>query len=137
MNKLTDDRLCEAIKNDSYIEVKDLKEMKKQPNVQELYLKLNKYEKLEAELGCPLEVVFKALEQGFVYGNVFTEDDFIKWEISHFEKHKVLGWCLQNISGVSIRFGQNGYEAFSHLESEVFLLKNYKQTWWLRNDKSE
>ena len=99
--------------------------------------KLGELEDLEEELGCPLDVVLKALEQGFIYGSVFTEDDFIKWEISHFEKDKILGWCLQNVRGVTIGFKQNGYEAFSHLESEMFLLKNYKITWWLKEDKSE
>lgn len=44
--KLTDDRICEALKNNTYFEAKDLKEMKKQPNVQDLYIKLNEYEKL-------------------------------------------------------------------------------------------
>lgn len=46
MSRLTNDSLCDAIINDNYIEAEDLKEMKKQPNIQELYVELNKYESL-------------------------------------------------------------------------------------------
>ena len=46
MEKLTDDALCDAIANDYYIEAKDLKQMKKQPSIEEMYIKLNKLERL-------------------------------------------------------------------------------------------
>ena len=46
VEKLTDDALCDAIANDYYIEAKDLKQMKKQPSIEEMYIKLNKLERL-------------------------------------------------------------------------------------------
>lgn len=92
----------------------------------------------KSELGCPLDVVFKALKQGFVYCcDDFDEDILEKWEVSHFTNYKGLGWCLQNISGVNVNFKHNSYEATYGFKSEVFLLKNYKKTWFLREDKSE
>lgn len=112
MKRLTDDRLCEAIVNDTYIETKDLKEMKKQPSMQDLYLKLNKYEQLEQDLGCPLEVYVKATIDG------------IKVDGSTFK--------------VKVRKDKYGYYfALSNGSCFPFYLKNYKKTWWLKKDKSE
>lgn len=50
MNRLTNDRLWKAVATDSYIEAKDLKEMKKQPSMKDLYVKLGKLERLIDEM---------------------------------------------------------------------------------------
>ena len=124
MNKLTDDRLCEAIKNDSYIEVKDLKEMKKQPNVQELYLKLNKYEKLEAELGCPLEVIAKLFGQKFIYFKYPANVQIMKVKvIKGLSYGSNLGWYFTCI--------------YDNLNFIYISLRDYKKAWWLKEDRSE
>ena len=80
--------------------------------------KLGKLEDLEEKLGCPLEVVVKALKIG-IYTNLknWNREDLTKY------------FCL------------NLY----NLETEWYLgnpiifvnLKDYKKTWWLREDKSE
>ena len=80
--------------------------------------KLGKLEDLEEQLGCPLEVVVKALKIG-IYTNLknWNREDLTKY------------FCL------------NLY----NLETEWYLgnpiifvnLKDYKKTWWLREDKSE
>ena len=80
--------------------------------------KLGKLEDLEEQLGCPLDVVVKALKIG-IYTNLknWNREDLTKY------------FCL------------NLY----NIETEWFLgnpiilvnLKDYKNTWFLKEDKSE
>lgn len=126
--KLTDDSLCEAIKTDTYIKVKDLKEIKKQPNIQELYLKLNKYEKLDITLGCPLEVLIKA-KQGF-----FTKKGFISPE--HIYTIDLLNETIDFEYWQAIDDGVWNDDGFWDEEGQVYI-EDYKKTWWLKEDRSE
>lgn len=82
----------------------------------ELIDKLAIYEDLEEQLGCPLEVMFKALKKG-----IFTKD---------LPSEKIVKW----------------YGRLSNVETEWYLsddnkvcvnIKGYKKTWWLKEDKSE
>jgi hypothetical protein len=123
--KLTNNKLCEAIETDTYFECEDLDEMKKQPSIQDLYLKLNKYEKLEEEIGCPLEVRERALKQCEFEGLYFETID-----TDGFERVGIYKCCL-------------GYDAFNNKfywncgwNAETWL-NCYKKTWWLKKDKSE
>lgn len=74
-----------------------------------------KYKQLEEQIGCPLEVVFKAIYSGIYYiypnGNIVLERSF---KLNHYSS----GWCL-------IKPKLN------------FKLEDYKKTWWLKRDKSE
>ena len=79
---------------------------------------LFKYRDLEKELGCPLEVIFKALRQGYIYSSV-EKDYIIDLKIDE-QSFFIAGYKDAN---VSTRF--NVY------------LDNYKKTWWLKEDKSE
>ena len=84
--------------------------------------KLGELEDLEDELGCPLEVVFKLkdVESIFVkgYGNEFdtweTDDFYLVWERTPY-----------------IEIFKNGEPLRS------YLLKDYKKTWWVKEDLSE
>lgn len=119
MKKLTNDALCDAVVNDTYIEVKDLKEMKKQPNIEEIYVKLNKYEKLDKEQGCPLEVIINACINGFIarwYGD---------WENEELQV---------NDRGIVVDFKR---KCFTDNYCNEYFWKDYKVTWWLKEDKSE
>lgn len=82
-----------------------------------IYNKLGKLEDLEEELGCPLEVVFKSLKNG-IY---LEERKSISTEICYhaLECEFVIEWYKNK--------EDYGYE----------LLKDYKKTWWLKEDKSE
>ena len=75
--------------------------------------KLSKLEDLEDDLGCPLDVVFKALRNRDVY----TEDI-----------------CVEEITLECDRLGN--YYFWNSLGDIVFL-KDYKKTWWLKEDLSE
>lgn len=79
--------------------------------------KLGKLEDLEEQLGCPLEVVFEALKQGYiyVYDNHYNFDNYTK------TKSK-------------ITFNNNiFYIGFARLTRR---LKDYQKTWWLKGEKS-
>ena len=74
--------------------------------------KLGKLEDLEEQLGCPLEVVFKALKQDYI----FTKSG----------KHSRL------------EFGTYGFEwcICYELRTQIRVV-DYKKTWFLKEDKSE
>ena len=78
--------------------------------------KLGRLEDLEEQLGCPLEVVFKALINGIYIKNIYGEMINFKCRITY--KNEELGWYFNII---------NGY----------VMVKDYKKTWWLKKDKSE
>lgn len=82
----------------------------------DLYNKLGQLEDLEEELGCPLEVIFKALTNG-----VYYED------VANCMKYMVVDLHL-NLEGEYVLYFD---------DEEYLLTKNYKKTWWLKKDKSE
>ena len=100
---------------------------------EELVRKLGKLEDLEEELGCPIEVIAKALKNGiYTYYDCLTgtlpfdsdyefEDEFWHCENIYFG--------VNPFGNITLMFG---YKKEDHLE-----LSDYKKTWWLRKDKSE
>ena len=94
--------------------------------------KLKHYEDLEEELGCPLDVVFKAIEDGIIIiGDLKENGDMTLWldkkplialigEKHDFEEPRLIkydDWCFSCESG--------SY-------SGCVALKDYKKTWWLK-----
>ena len=75
--------------------------------------KLGKLEDLEDEIGCPLEVVFKALKEGSI------EDE------------------NGGIQIVGITIGGDGELYLHAINGDLYLLKNYGKTCWLKEDRSE
>ena len=108
--------------------LEELREIRKKPFNWETLIKvlddvekeleeLSKYKNLEQELGCPLEVVFKAITKGIYY-----EDITNRMRYNFVDLH-------QNLDGI--------FTMYCDDIEEHFLCKNYKKTWWLRDDKSE
>ena len=102
-----------------------------------IFNKLGKLEDLEQDLGCPLEVVFKAIEDGIVIiGDIDKYGDMTLWldkkplialvgEKRNFEEPRLIKyneWCFSCESG--------SY-------SGCVALKDYQKTWWLKSDRSE
>lgn len=89
---------------------------------QEVCDELLKYKQLEQDLGCPLEVIFKALKDGFYdeYGALYKVGEF----------YLDYNWLLSNPSDKYLTFNVEG----TYFE---FKLNDYKKTWWLKEDKSE
>ena len=74
--------------------------------------KLGKLEDIEEELGCSLEVVFKALKEGIVvpeYDAWFPTVSLVKVKLSNI-------WCFE-------------------CQATLHELKDYKKTWWLPEDE--
>ena len=100
-------RLTEKNKFDTHYGISISKNL-----LQSAYDKLGKLEDLEEEIGCPLEVVFKALKQDYIY----TKSG----------KHS------------RIEFGTYGFEwcICYGLRTQIRVV-DYKKTWWLKEYKSE
>ena len=77
---------------------------------------IEKYWGIEQELGCPLEVVFEVLKQGYiyVYDNHYNFDDYTK------TKAKI----TFNNGKFYIGFARNTRR-----------LEDYQKTWWLKGEK--
>lgn len=84
--------------------------------------KLYELENLEEQLGCPLDVVFKALENG-----IYTKESEVDNKLELFE---VRGIEKKGVSVIS--------KFCSYAECDFTCeYKYYKKTWWLREDRSE
>ena len=80
-------------------------------------VKLGKLEDLEEQLGCPLEVVVKALKVQIYY------------EVND-KEGLIIAPYLVEYFGKGFTFDCIGFH-------EIIWLKDYKKTWWLKEDKSE
>lgn len=85
----------------------------------EIATKLGKLEDLQDELGCPLEVVFKALKEGYQYKlvttNIITKEaieQIIKTDYAYLSYSDDCWWIA------TIR--------------DCHRLSDYKNTWWLK-----
>lgn len=87
-------------------------------NEEERLIKLGKLEDIEEELGCPLEVVFKALKEG-IYCVDYDNQIIRKFQAP---------LCFNSTSKQFYWSGNNiGYPD----------LKDYQKTWWLKGEKYE
>ena len=82
-------------------------------NHNEVCEKLYKLKTIEQDLGCPLEVVFKALKKGSI------EDE------------------NGGIQIVGITIGGYGELYLHAINGDLYLLKDYQKTWCLKGDRSE
>ena len=95
----------------------------KQFVVYDLCKKLGKLEDIEDELGCPLDVVFKALKEGIYFNfNRTSKEEFIE------PNDLSLKFSLGGFYCLYFEQWNDGYE---------IELAYYKKTWWLKEDKSE
>lgn len=81
---------------------------------------LAKYRKLEEEIGCPLDVVFKLVNQNELYYQFYNE--LQHWTSVKVDLRKKVVWYCKQVGG---------HYACSQP------LSNYGKTFWLREDKSE
>ena len=93
-------------------------------NEYKAFQKLGKLEDIEDELGCPLDVVFKALKEGYQYKlittNIITKEtikQIIKTDYAYLLYSDDCWWI--------------GTIRDSHR------LSDYNKTWWLKEDLSE
>lgn len=89
---------------------------------QQIYLKLKTLEDIEDELGCPLDVVFEAINTGIW----FKSDDFIT---KNLEKDLATRPRLYYSDDFKCYRFEIGFGL------HYVALKDYKKTWWLVSDK--
>lgn len=100
--------------------------------------KLGKLEDLEEQLGCPLKVVFRALEEGIMFKvkitSSSTEDNF-KTEVTEERQY-------ENIGKISLGYANNKYlfivpYDIGRYENKTMAIKlsDYQKTWWLKGEK--
>ena len=82
--------------------------------------KLGKLEDLEEQLGCPLEVLLKLVDQNELYYQFF--DELQHWTSIKVDLRKKVVWYCKQVGG---------HYACSQP------LSNYGKTFWLKEDRSE
>ena len=88
------------------------------------------YEKLSEQLGCPLEVVFKALEENisFQRKDIITNDIYI---LEGFDSYIVYNKG-RKIYELHTTFKAERNNWLANLD-----LKDYQKTWWLKGEKDD
>lgn len=117
--------------------------------IKELIAKANAYDTLSNELGCPLEVVFKALKEG----EIFVKKGYCIGAGETYDLNK--NFYIQNISYDEITEEQleecdyyKGYENswkfifyefdnYGIAEKYLVNVKDYGKTWWLIGEREE
>lgn len=82
--------------------------------------KLGKLEDIEEELGCPLEVVFKALRTGIC----IKDEQYLR---------------LPDFGLYNEKFALYAVGANNSMKASLntFYTKDYQKTWWLKGEKNE
>lgn len=94
--------------------VKDLEELNK------LLEMATSYEKLSKQVGCPLEVMFKLVEQNELYYQFYNE--LQHWDSVKVDLRKKVVWFCKQVGG--------HYACYQPLS-------NYGKTFWLKQNKEE
>lgn len=85
-------------------------------------------DEVEQDLGCPLDVVFKALKENYI---IFKHVVGLNNPSINLETHKVLGLiCIGGKFGLELCDGVFGDEFYVDT-------KDYGKTWWLKDDKRD
>ncbi len=128
MSRLTNKKIVD-LKDGEFLSISKeeyRKQVHEAPTYKEVYTKLGKLEDLEDELGCPIEVVFKALKEGF-----YTQT-------MHHTKQDNTWLGINDLGYTKEIFCMYFDENMSNIETCVERdLKDYKKTWWLNGDRSE
>lgn len=83
---------------------------------------LAKYRNIEKEIGCSLEVAFKALKNGIYTSESELDPEYEVFEVRGIEKN-----------GLSVISKLCGYAECDFLCE----YKDYKKTWWLKENREE
>jgi hypothetical protein len=116
--------------NQDYYEIKDDKGnliAPKYSKLDQVITKLGKLENIEEELNLPLDFIFRALKNG-----IWTYEYWDCEKPENKDKLKLIHPSLYFESSLNqfvFDCGDNGYYSVS--------LKDYKKSWWLKEDRSE
>ena len=87
------------------------------------------YQKLEQELGCPIEVLIKAIKDGIWFIN---KDD----KVEQIDEELCFNTKVSSGKFVISNYGYHCKNEEKYKLDEIYL-EDYGKTWWLREDQSE
>lgn len=100
--------------------------------------KLGKLEDIEDELGCPLDVVFRAIKEGIVVKPY--EDEYGDITLWNSRKETELDTTVSKLDFEEpqlLFFDSWVFSCSSGCYRGCVRLKDYKKTWWLKGEKDE
>ena len=102
--------------------------------------KLGKLEDIEDELGCPLDVVFKAINQNYIYIKMYDRDEYGNlyepYELVMYKQENVVLSRTKNHNPVN-KWCLSFWGGWNSLWVACVYLDEYGKNWWLKEDKSE
>lgn len=99
--------------------------------------KLYKLEDLEESLGCPLEVVFKAIEDGIVIKGAVNQYGAMTLWLDNKPLEALVGEKLSFEEPRLIKYNEWCFSCDGGSYRGCVRLKDYGKTWWLKKDRSE
>lgn len=99
--------------------------------------KLKNLEDIEQELGCSLDVVFKAIEDGIVIiGDINQYGAMTLW-LDNKPLEALVGEKHSFEEPILIKYKEWCFDVHSGSYSGCVALKDYKKTWWLKENLEE
>lgn len=102
-----------------------------------IYRKLSQLEDIEEELGCPLDIVFKAIENGIVIIGDIDEYGCMTLWLNTKPKEALIGEKRYFEEPRLIKFNDWCFSCDSGSYSGCVSLKDYKKTWALTREELE
>ena len=104
---------------------------------EEMYDKLFELENIEESLGCPLEVVFKAIEDGIVIiGDINQYGAMTLW-LDNKPLEALIGEKLSFEEPRLIKYNEWCFSCDGGSYRGCVSLKDYGKTWWLKSEREE
>lgn len=101
-------------------------------------LKLGRLEDIEEKLGCPLEVVFRALEEGIVINEEGYVNSAYDDEEFNAEEDSYYNWLKLSQAGNDYYFEDIDHPYGDSECGDIgccVKLSDYQKTWWLKGEK--
>lgn len=113
----------------------EIKELKQELEYYKNGYKLSKLEDIEEQLGCPLEVVFKAIEDGIVIKGVVNQySDKTLW-LDNKPLEALVGEKLDFEEPRLIKYNEWCFSCNSGSYRGCVSLKDYGKTWWMKEEE--
>lgn len=131
MNRLTNEFVLSNIENGFHLDDEHIKFVKDKLEY------ADKMKSIEKQLGCPLEVVFKAIVDGIVIIRDINEYGCKTLWLDNKPLEALVGEKLDFEEPRLIKFNEWCFSCNSGSYSGCVKLKDYKKTWWLSKTKEE
>lgn len=96
MNRLTDTEIAKCLETDTWVIKSDAPKNKKECDVEELYIKLSKYENIEEDLGIELTSAIDLLK--WFIDNTMIASELMEFKKSSVHNERFNGWSHNGYS---------------------------------------